>query len=120
MSSPPVGRKAFYRFIARQGAWLLAREITERGEAKFIDYVDDRGQHVWPVFSTERTATLWVEASSRQRILSFPCLQLTPTAFLQSIPPASRVLFDPKSPWERIMTEADLSLLKQLLGGRMD
>src|SRR4051794_1357773 len=104
MDAPPVERKAFYRFIAREGAWLVTREISESGEARFIDYVDDRGQHVWPVFSTRGTATIWVQASSLSRIITFPCLQLTPSAFLQSIPPAALVLFDPKSPWERTMS----------------
>jgi hypothetical protein len=119
-AAAPADRDGFLRFIAREGAWLLTKEISEQGQAAFIDYTDEHGRHVWPLFSTQATAATWIQKSGIPGGASFPCMQLTPKGVLDSLPAGAHVVFDPKSPHERLATADDIAFLKGLVATTVD
>ena len=112
---PPRDREAFWQLIAREGAWLVAREI-KGSDITFIDYIDASGQRVWPLFSTQGMAARWVSQSGVEQAAPFPCLKLNPGAVLRLMPENALVVFDEKSDYARVMTEQDHALLKSLIG----
>ena len=99
---------------------FFAKGISEQGEATFVDYTDEQGRHVWPLFSTQATAATWIQKSGVQRSTSFPCVQLTPQALLASLPEGAHVVFDSKSPHERLATADDIAFLKGLVATAVD
>ena len=114
-AAAPNDRDGFLRFIAREGAWLLTKGTSDQGQTTFIDYTDEQGRHMWPLFSTQATAATWIQKSEGQGITAFPCMQLTPKGVLDSVPSGAHVLFDPKSPRERFATADDIAFLKSLV-----
>ena len=68
---------------------------------------------MWPLFSTQDTAATWVRQSGAPGVTPFPCLQLAPEAVLELVPAGARVIFDAKSPYERVLSAEDLLLVKQ-------
>ena len=113
-SPPPAEREAFYELIARDGVWLIAKELSDRG-MKLVDYVDESGQHIFPLFSTQGTAATWVRQSGVKAVTPFPCVQLSAEWLITSVPSGAQVVFDQRSPYERVMAQEDLALLKQLV-----
>jgi hypothetical protein len=111
---PPADIEAFCRLIAREGAWLVAKEI-KGDEIKFIDYKDEQGRHVWPLFSSQETAAMWVNGSGVKEITPFPCLQLTPSGVVETAPAQVVVVFDARSPHEREMSGGDMAKLRALV-----
>src|SRR5262245_24664072 len=89
---PPRDREAFVHFVAREGAWLNAKDI-EGDQIKFIDYIDENGTHIWPLFSTQATAATWASHLNVVEIKVFQCLKLKPAAVLRTIPSGACVLF---------------------------
>jgi hypothetical protein len=114
-AAAPIDRDGFLHFIAREGAWLLTKGTSEHGQATFIDYIDEQGRHIWPLFSTQAAAATWIRKSGGQPVTSFPCMQLTPEGLLDSLPKGAHVLFDPKSPHERLATADDIAFLRGLV-----
>jgi hypothetical protein len=110
-ATPPKEFDAFCALIAREGAWLVAGDVSEQ-RVTFLDYVDAHGQHMWPLFSTQDTATAWVRHSAKGA-RAFPCLQLTPEALLDTVPVSAKVIFDAKSPFERVLSDDQLQMLKR-------
>jgi hypothetical protein len=116
---PPADRDEFLNMIAREGAWLVAREI-KGSELTFIDYIDPAGQHVWPLFSTQGTAATWVNHLGVTEVTPFPCVKITPSGVLDMMPKNARVVFDEKSPYERVLTPGDITVLKVLVASGPD
>jgi hypothetical protein len=58
---------------------------------------------------------MWVRESGVTVVTAFQCLQLTVEGFVNSIPAGARVVFDARTPHERVMTDEDLAFLRTLL-----
>ena len=111
---PPRDRDALLHLIARNGAWLIAKDING-DEIKFSDYIDEDGIHIWPLFSTQETASTWVSHQNVTEVKIFQCLKLKPAAVLRTIPSRARVVFDATSAYETTMTTDDIAMLKSLI-----
>src|SRR5258708_4358311 len=58
---PAPSNQSVLERLAAQGYWMLAKPKGEgdesKGNVQFFDYFDQKGAHVWPIFSSQDRAS---------------------------------------------------------------
>jgi hypothetical protein len=111
---PPAGREEFLRFLQQHGVLVLATRI-ERGRIDFVVHEYPTGEKVNPFFSGPLAARRWVEGREIRKVTAFPSLTLEASWLVEQFKSADKIVFDPDTPWERVLAPADLALLASYL-----
>jgi hypothetical protein len=110
-------REEFINVLAADGVFVLTT-VPEKdsNEVKFLDYVD-QGAAVFPVFSSEEQASRYIQRLPHSDITTYQCLGLNASFLLENEWGKTKLLLNPQSHAETVITAEDLQRLRSLCVG---
>jgi hypothetical protein len=111
---PPADREEFLRFLQQHGVLVLATSIGQ-GRIDFVVHEYPTGEKITPFFSGPLAARRWVEGRDIREVTALPSLTLEASWLVEQFKSADKIVFDPDTPWERVLGPSDLALLESYL-----
>jgi hypothetical protein len=117
LATDSARREEFIKVLAADGVFILTSVPQKRSnEVKFLDYVE-QGVPVFPLFSSEEQASRYIQALPDSDITPYECLGLKGTWLLENQWGTTRLLLNPRSDAETVITAEDLQRLRSVCVG---